>query len=237
MRYNVILFDADDTLFDFHTAQAESLRQTCEAYGLAFGEALLEKYHKINVMLWDAFEQGNITQAELRLRRFDLLFEEFSLQADSVKVNDLYVENLGKCTFLLEGAVELCKTLSENCKLYIVTNGLTDTQIPRLKNSLLAPYIFDMFISEEIGAAKPAKAYFDEVFRRIGAADRQRMILLGDSPSSDIIGGKNAGIDTCLFIPPHKKGYVPPDCGQNYQIESLCDFLPIVSGETVPSLH
>ena len=130
--------------------------------------------------------------------------------------------------YLLEGALETCRALAEHAKLFIITNGIASVQRGRFEPCVLRPYITDLFISEELGAEKPQKAYFDTVAARIPCFDPQKALVVGDSLSSDIRGGIGAGIDTCWFNPKGKE--LPFDLSPNYVIRTLKELIPLVLG-------
>lgn len=225
-KYDVILMDADETLFDFKKAEREAFRRTYTAYGFTYDDAVYERYHDINESLWRLLEQGLISQDELRRTRFLQLFGELGVTADSAAFNRDYSAALGPGAFLMDGALELCQTLSERFPLYIVTNGSLCTQVSRLANSDLYPYITRMFVSEKIGFQKPHREYFEHVLNALGKPDKKRTILLGNSLASDMTGGRSAGIDTCWFAPPD----TPDTVGCTYRISRLLDFIPIAMG-------
>lgn len=224
MSFDTILLDADGTLFDFDLAELRAFESTCTLHGIPGGAQTYSTYHEINEGLWKLLERGGITQPQLRVARFERLFETLGMQGDPHAFNLDYAAALGRGTYLIGGALELCRTLSESRPLYIVTNGLLDVQTSRLADSLLAPYISRMFISEEIGCSKPRPEFFDAVFEQLGNPCRERAILLGDSLTSDMQGARNAGIASCLFAP-DSAPQNHPLC--DYQISALSEFLPI----------
>ena len=132
MGYDIILLDADDTLFDYSRAERSALERTCEAFGAPFDSRVLEQYHQINDALWKQFEQGAVTQDALRVRRFESLFAFLGVHADCARVNRFYTHALGEGAFLMDGAEEFCRALSARRPLYIVTNGVSEVQRSRL---------------------------------------------------------------------------------------------------------
>ena len=158
-------------------------------------------FSKINSALWKQLEKGLITRDVIRIRRFEQFCEATCVSAEPKDMSELYVKLLGQSCFVYEGAEELCKKLSEKYELYIVTNGIGTVQQSRLAKSGLLPYFKDVFVSEKIGSQKPEKKFFDFVFENISEKDKSKVVIIGDSMSSDILGGINAGIDTCFFNP------------------------------------
>jgi 2-haloacid dehalogenase len=217
MTYTWLLFDADDTLFDFPRAEANALRWTLEQAGLPFETPYFEIYSRFNLQVWKEFERGEVTSTELRTKRFRLFFDEIGFAADPEAVSPLYLRNLARGTDLLPGAEETIRALKGRFRLALVTNGLADVQNPRLARSALADCFEKVFISEEVGAAKPSTEYFDVVFREIGAPPKSEVLIIGDSLSSDMQGGINYGIDTCWYNPNGKTTDLPV----KYQIATL----------------
>ena len=196
-RYDVVFLDADGTLFDFRRAEEFALER-------AFGEAGLEltretalAYDRINSGLWKRLERGEMDQARLRTERFRLLFLELGLGADSTAFAETYIRWLSRGSFLIEGALEACEYLSRDYILSIVTNGIREVQLARIGASPLHPFLRDIAISEEAGCGKPDPRFLSFACARIGFSDKSRMIIVGDSLSSDIKGGIDFGIDTC----------------------------------------
>lgn len=222
--YPILLLDADGTLYDFDRAEREALCQTVEAVGLPFSEALLDSYSAINEALWEQIERGEITRDFLQGERFRQLCAALDLDADAARMSALYVDFLSRRGDLIDGAVAVCAKLSERHDLYIVTNGIARVQRGRMAQSPLGPYIKQVFISEEVSCAKPDPRFFDAVFEALGVTDRSGALVVGDSVSSDIQGGINAGIDTCLYNP---KGF-PHAAAPTYEIRALEELYGIV---------
>jgi 2-haloacid dehalogenase len=202
--YTWLLFDADGTLFDYDKAEKSALANTFEQVGYSFKPQYLPEYRKVNGQIWLDFEQGKITQELLKTRRFELLSEAIDIPYDPRDFSVKYLKNLAKGTYLVDGAEEIVKTLHEKFDLAIITNGLTRVQRPRFKKSAIYPYIKEIIISEEIGAAKPDTEIFDIAFERMNHPMKEEVLIIGDSLTSDIQGGNNYGIDTCWFNPKRK---------------------------------
>jgi 2-haloacid dehalogenase len=208
-KYTWLLFDADDTLFDFPRAEANALRWTLDSLGLPASPDYFEIYARCNLAVWKEFERGLLTSVELRTKRFRLFFDEVGITADPETVSPLYLQNLALGTDLLPAAEEVIRFLRPRFHLGLVTNGLADVQHPRLARSALADCFEGIFISEEIGAAKPARAYFDAVFNAIGNPPKSEVLIIGDSLTSDMRGGIDYGIDTCWYNPDGKTTDLP----------------------------
>ncbi len=228
-RYDWVLLDADRTLFDFERSELLSLRETLTHFGLSADEETIALYLKVNGACWAAFDRGELAQNMLGRERFARTLEALKITGpDPEEMNLYYLNGLARHPFLLEGAEELCKLLKPWCKLIIVTNGLTVAQTGRLANSALRPYIDKMYISQQLGCQKPETAYFAQVFADlgIGEAEKRRTVIVGDSLSSDIQGGINAGIDTIWFNSASKK------CPKGMQITHTVENLEAV-GEII----
>lgn len=203
-KYTTILFDADDTLLDFHGDEKRALIKVMEEYGVPVSDENCNCYSQINDGLWKRYEKGEIQKEDIKKTRFRLFFEHLQVEDgyDSLEVNNKYMTYLSGGGSTLEGATDLCRRLKEKgYDLYLVTNGTQWVQEPRLKKSGLLPYITEVFISDSIGYQKPRKEFFDKVFEDIAEKDKSRIILVGDSLSSDIKGAMNAGIDSVWFNP------------------------------------
>lgn len=226
-NYDILLFDADGTLFDFDAAEAFALRTGFVRAGLAFEEEMLPVYHNLNLQLWRALERGEIDKPSLQPERFRLLFERYHIDYDPIAFNQVFVRALTEGGQLNDGALELCRNLTEQgFQLYIITNGIAATQKGRLGASSLRPYILDMFISEEIGCVKPAKAYFDHVAAAVPIKDKSRALVIGDSLTADIAGGNAAGLDTCWFNPGRAENDTP--ASPTYEIAEWSELYDIL---------
>lgn len=200
-NYTTLLFDADNTLFDFYAAERQAIRKTCEAVGIAYTDEVGQRYSDINDGFWKRFERREIEQSEIYVGRFRAFIEAVGASADPEAVADRYREELAGGHMLIDGAAEICRELSKRYRLYIVTNGHVMVQRRRFNESGLAPYFKGCFISEEIGAHKPEKTFFDIVCAAIEEKDKRRVCVIGDSMTSDILGGIRAGLDTCFYNP------------------------------------
>jgi 2-haloacid dehalogenase len=168
--------------------------------GFDYSESIHLKYREINSKVWESYEKGEITKTELQTLRFIRLFDDIGIYCDVNNFNEMYINELGKGAFLIEGALEICKEIvSSNKKIYIVTNGILITQKTRIEHSLIKEYISDFFVSEFIGFQKPHPLYFEYVFTHIPQTEKEKILIIGDSVSADIAGGNNAGIDSCWF--------------------------------------
>jgi 2-haloacid dehalogenase len=229
-KYKTLLFDVDNTLLDFDAAERSALCLLFEEQRISFTPQLEEQYKKINQGLWKSFEDGKMDRDEVVNTRFTLLFKELGQAVDGMFIEKKYRSYLDEGHQLIEGALELIYNL-QHYDLYIVTNGVSKTQQKRLYDSGLFPLFKDIFVSEETGYQKPMKEYFDYVSARIPGYSAEETLIIGDSLSSDIKGGQQAGIDTCWFNPNGQlKG---TDIVPTFQIQRLDELYKVLGLERV----
>lgn len=222
-KYTTLLFDADNTLLDFSLAETTAIKRVCDSFDIAYSEEIRRLYSDINDSLWKQLEKGQITRDIIKIRRFEQFTAALGCSADTRAMADTYIKALSECGMLLKGAKELCEALSKRFDMYIVTNGIATVQKSRLALCGLLPCFNGVFISEEMGSQKPEKRFFDAVFEAITEKDRRKICIIGDSLSSDIQGGINAGIDTCFFCPKNLNLLTTP----TYIAESYNEILKI----------
>ncbi|HSN57138.1 MAG TPA: YjjG family noncanonical pyrimidine nucleotidase [Candidatus Sulfomarinibacteraceae bacterium] len=201
MTYAWIFFDADGTLFDYASAEAAALEGGFRALGLSWDPAYGPLYTGINAAIWLEFERGEIDQVRLRTERFERLFAEVGLAADTAEFSRCYLEVLARQAALLPGAEAVVRRLTGSHEMLLLTNGLAEVQRPRFAAAPIRDCFADVVISEEVGLAKPDPAIFDLALERVGSPERSTVLVVGDSLSSDIAGGAAAGLDTCWFNP------------------------------------
>ena len=214
-----LLLDLDDTILDFKMAESVALSATLRQFGLEPTEAVRNRYHHINKAFWEALERKEVTRQQIQTGRFRQLFEEMGIDIDAVAVAERYKENLSIGHYFLPGAEEAVKVLSEKYDLYLISNGTTTIQNSRLDSAGIRPYFKDIFISQQIGVNKPDKEYFARCFAKIDGFDPAKAMIVGDSLTSDILGGINTGITTCWVNPNHAPAR--PDIPADYEIESI----------------
>jgi len=221
-----VLLDLDDTIFDFHMAEAVAVRATLQAFGVCVTDAIVARYSAINDAQWKRLELGELTREQVKRLRFELLFDELGLPCDAERVRTYYEDRLAVGHYFLPGAEEMLSTLSKRYDLYLVSNGTTAVQNGRLASAGIAPLFKKIFLSEVIGAVKPQKEFLDYCFSKIKDFSRDDAIIFGDSLTSDIQGGINAGIKTCWFNPAAKpcRADITPD----YEVHTLDAFTALV---------
>ena len=214
-----LLLDLDDTILDFHKAERIAVAKTLKDFGVEPTDAVLSRYHIINLQHWQRLEKGELTRDQVQEGRFRVLFEELGREADPVAVTRAYEHNLGIGHYFLPGAEAAVQSLHKKYRLFLASNGTASVQHSRLTSAGLYPYFEKVFVSQEMGLNKPSKAYFDACFARIPGFDPQKAMMVGDSLTSDILGGINAGIKTCWVNPPHAPARA--DIQPDYEIENL----------------
>lgn len=212
-----LFLDLDDTILDFQKAERLALAKTLESFGLPPTDTVLARYHEINREHWERLERKELTRQQVLVGRFAALLAEMGLSAQAEQVARAYEENLSQGHYFLPGAEEALQSLSKKYKLYLASNGTARVQAGRLKSAGIIPYFQEIFVSEEMGYNKPDPAYFDACFARIPGFRKDRAMMVGDSLTSDILGGIQAGIATCWVNPRHKTGSIRPD----YEIERI----------------
>ena len=219
-RMGIILFDLDDTILDFRTAERNAISSTFEKLGIDSSERTLRRYSEINISCWHKLERGEMTRAEVLISRFEKLFSELGIERSAYEAQSLYEQFLGNGHYFVPGAPELLETLYGKYELYIISNGVAATQKKRIASAGIAKYFNDIFISEHIGFNKPSKEFFEACFSRIPRFRREDALIVGDSLSADIRGGVNSGVATCWLDPDGEK---TEDIKPDYSIRSLSE--------------
>ena len=217
-----LFLDLDNTILDFSKAEAVAIRKTMSAYGLTPTDELAARYSTINDWHWKALERGELTKPQVVTQRFAVFFGEQGIAVDAAAVAKTYETYLSQGHWFLPGAEKCVKeVLFGKYRLFLASNGTPVVQQGRMTSADLYPYFEQSFISEEIGYNKPAKEYFEIAFSRIPGFRREECIMVGDSLTGDIQGGKNAGLRTVWVNPHHKPA--PDHLKPDYEIEYLAD--------------
>ena len=225
----VILWDIDGTLLNFKAAEAVAIRACFASHGLGeCTDEMLAEYSGINDKWWKRLERGEVTKPEVLIGRFREFFAGYGLPGEKAEpFNEEYQLRLGDtCVFNDDGG-ELVAQLRGKVKQYAVTNGTRVAQERKLAKSGLGRLFDDVFISELLGADKPNVAFFEAVWAKIGRYDKDEVLIVGDSLTSDIRGGNNAGILTCWYNPEGKKNEAGAKV--DYEIRSLQEIKQILS--------
>lgn len=197
--YTCLLLDVDNTLLDFDAAERQALTETLIHYELPHDEAALATYHAVNRRLWDRLAKGELSRNKLFAIRFGQYLKEMGLPEGGKgrEMNEFYENELSTHADLLPGALTALHELAEVATLAVVSNGSYQVQQPRIEASGIDRFMDGVYISEKVGAAKPAARIFDVALRDLGLTDRSKVLVVGDDLLADIRGGINAGLDTC----------------------------------------
>lgn len=214
-----LFVDLDDTVLDFGATERKSIIRLLQTVGVHPTEEIVHRYHVINLEHWKMLERGELTRNQLGKRRFDVLFQELGVAVSTSECERLYRQFLSEGDDVLPGAAEALAALSKKYRLFAATNSSVQVQAGRLERTGLGHHFEKIFISEEIGVNKPAKDFFDRCFARIPGFDPAKAMMVGDSLTSDILGGIRAGIATCWVNPSHAPGR--PDIRPDHEIEAL----------------
>lgn len=221
VMYKYILWDIDGTVLNFEKSQNKAIRALFEKYNLGnCTDEMLSVYTNINHKYWEALERGELKKEEILVKRFEDFFELYGIRTDIVvEFNADYQVTLGDFASFEDNAEEILYRQKGKYRLIAVTNGTRIAQEKKLKTTGLDKVFDAVYISELVGYEKPNKGFFDYVFKNEGITDTSEAIIIGDSLTSDILGGINAGIDTCWYNSTHsanKKDFVP-----TYEIDDI----------------
>lgn len=224
--YRHIFFDLDDTLLDFHKAEAIAIGRTFRDFGLPDTDDAIRHYSRVNQRQWELLNRGKLTREQVLITRFQILFQEMGLSADAEAVRDRYEGYLSQGHYFIPGAPEVLHALAPKYRLYIASNGTASVQYSRLNSAGILPLFQGVFISQELGANKPSQAFFERAFSKIPGFQPSEALLVGDSLSSDILGARNAGIGACWFNP---RGLAQdPKLLPDFEIRGLPELLSIL---------
>lgn len=200
MKYDIIMFDADETLFDFKKSEKVAIQNTMLEFHIDYDETYhLQVYKHINDVIWKELEEGLITQEKLKIERFKRLLTTLNFSLDETKFAQAYMRHLSDASFLYADSLKLIESLQKEYRLVIITNGLKDVQNKRVKKSIIGKYFEDIIISEEVNISKPNPKIFELALKNMNHTDKSKVLMVGDSLTSDVRGGINFGIDTCWF--------------------------------------
>lgn len=224
-KYTTLYFDLDNTILDFSAAEHTAIRQLLSLHQLPVTDVIITVYSRINAGWWERFEKGEIEKKEIYPGRFRDLLAHFNFTGDPTKMAVDYFEFLSQGHVMLDGADKVLKYLKEQgYTICITTNGMSSTQYRRIDGSGLKQYFDYIFVSEDAGHQKPEVEYFDYVMSNTSEKDKSKILVIGDSMSSDILGGINFGVDTCWLNPTGKPGAY----NATYEISTImhiCDIL------------
>jgi len=215
-----LFLDLDDTILDFHKAERLAISKTFADFGVDPTDEVLHRYHLINKSCWERLERGEWTREQVLTRRFELLFAEYGVRVDPVACARTYEKNLSIGHYFLPGAEEAVDALSKKYRLFLASNGTASVQKGRMTSANLYRFFEQVYVSQELGYNKPSVEFFQAAFAKIPDFDPSKAMMVGDSLTSDILGGIRAGIRTCWVNPNHAPAR--PDIPADYEIESIC---------------
>ena len=218
---HTVLWDVDGTLLDFDAAERAAIRAMFSDFGLGkCTDAMLARYSEINIGLWQRLERGELSKIQVLTGRFEQFFGEYGIRPDIVpEFNAKYQLALGDTIVYRDDSLNVVKALKGKVKQYVVSNGTVAAQTKKLERSKLGELMDGVFLSERLGIEKPNIRFFERVFSEIRPDDLSKVMIIGDSLTSDIRGGMNAGIKTCWYNPGRKP--VPEDYRPDYVISDL----------------
>ena len=227
----VILWDIDGTLLSFKLAERAAIRACFAKFGLGeITDEMLARYSAINARYWKQLELGELTKPQVLRGRFEEFFLEYGLDTGCVDdFNAEYQVRLGETVVFNNNGKELVQRFRGKVKQYAVTNGTLVAQRGKLSNSGLDKLLDDVFISDVVGVEKPGIGFFDAVFAAIGHYEKDEVLIVGDSLTSDIQGGNNAGILCCWYDPAGQE--VPAHLQVDYHIADLNELTGIIGLE------
>ena len=229
MSYRHILFDADNTLFDFTESSIYAFDDTLRHYGVEDAESKYEIYRPINADVWARLESKEIDMDGVRRIRWEKFWSALGVQHDPLETNSYYLSRLVEHCFLLDDTIEILEFLSKqpSVNMHIITNGMKEAQRPRIAKLGLEKYFQSITVSDEIGVAKPDPAFFDHTFSLLLTAEKSDCLVVGDSLHSDIQGGIKYGLDTCWLNPKEKENNTA--FKPTYEIKSLLELKEIIN--------
>ncbi|WP_312456252.1 pyrimidine 5'-nucleotidase [Pseudescherichia sp.] len=217
MNWDWIFFDADETLFTFDSFSG--LQRMFLDYSVTFTAEDFQDYQAVNKPLWVDYQNGTITSLQLQHQRFQSWADRLSVLPGDL--NSAFINAMAEICAPLPGAVSLLNALQGKCKMGIITNGFTALQQIRLERTGLRDHFDLIVISEQVGVAKPHPRIFDYALEQAGNPDRSRVLMVGDTAESDILGGMNAGLATC-WLNAHNRAQ-PEGINPTWTVASLSE--------------
>ncbi len=227
-QIRTVLFDLDHTLFDTESSELAAFDATLVSAGVVDPRRHLETYISINRALWAGVERGEVTPNEVAVARFVQLVAVLDLDADPHQLADTFLGELGANGDLYPGARALIDRLAIDVEMALITNGVGRVQRDRLQRLGLADHFSAVVISGEVGTSKPGTDIFDLTFRQLGRPRRETAVMIGDSLTSDIRGGRDYGIATCWYNPNHTTRGPNDDC--TFEVHDLEDIAELLLG-------
>lgn len=191
-----VFIDIDNTLLDFGVCVENAMRFGFAERGVEFKDDMLDTFYEINNSLWQKIEKGTLTFERLLEIRWKIVFEELKIDLDGPEFEKYFRECLKESAVPMNGALELLKYLSAKYRLFAASNGPYEQQVTRLEKAGMKDFFEDIFTSGKIGFEKPNKKFFEYCFENIHDIFPDESVMLGDSLSSDMIGGHDFKMKT-----------------------------------------
>ncbi len=225
---DTILWDVDGTLLDFHAAEYAAVKSLFSEFGYGkCSDDMTARYSEINDSFWKRLERGEITKAQVLVGRFEQFFSECGISTERVsEFNEKYQPRLGDTIVYCDDSYNIVKSLKGKVRQYAVSNGTVAAQTKKMKRSGFGKLLDGVFLSENMGSEKPNIGFFEKVFEEIKPVDKSKTVIVGDSLTSDMQGGINAGIKTCLYAP--NEISIPENMNIDYVIKDLCEIFDII---------
>lgn len=222
MKYKAVLFDSDETLLNFELAEEKALRLLFSHLNMEY-ENVSADYKRINSACWAAYEKGEMTQAELRIRRFSEFLKIHPHALSAQEIASYYEKALSMQYDELPGAYEAIKEIASRLPIAIVTNGIATIQRPRMESCSMHPFFSALVISEEVGSSKPRPEMLLIALEKLGGIEAKDALMIGDSLTSDMGAAKNAGIDFLWYNPKGKPR--PENAHIQYETNTISDYV------------
>ena len=230
--YKDLFLDFDDTLYDTYGNAVIALRETFEAFRLEryFPEpqVFYDAYWSANIDLWSRYAKGEIDRPFLIVERFRRPLSKGEglevTEAFCLQVSDRFLEFCSSKPGLVDGARELMSYLRDKgYRMHMCSNGFHEVQYKKLAACGLRDYFDSVILSEDAGANKPSKTFFDYAFKE-AKANPAATLMIGDNLQTDIIGAHDAGLDTIFF----NRWNVGPSPVPTYTVSSLLEIKAIL---------
>jgi len=219
-----LIFDLDHTLWDFDRNSKLAYAQIFDELDLGLDlERFITVYEPLNLKFWRRFRESEITKEELRYQRLKSTFDNCSFSVEDELINqiaDAYLEYLPNYNHLFPDCIEVLEQLRKHYEIHLLTNGFEEVQMRKLKESKLSHLFTVVLTAERAGFKKPDYRIFEMVVKEISAAKKE-CVMIGDSLEADILGARNAGLNTVWFNNTGKSG------GGGLEISSLKELLAI----------